>query len=201
MIATRQLDFSCSSLSSTKSSSSSRTSTSSISTASTRSLEVSTPVPDRAKDFWTKFERISTPPVKRKTVWQLLKKLVIVKDAKKSDVKITVMVEKTKSTVPDDAATHPMGLYCVIDDFLETYSDGSENVVPITVDEEYSEILDLYHTVEEDSVLEMVKTVDRREDRQEGHGGREHGMFRKNNSDEYYSDLYSALLKWNTNLK
>jgi hypothetical protein len=165
------------------------------------SLEVSTPALDRTEDFWTKFERISTPSVKRKTVWQLLKKLVVVKDPKKSDVEITVMGEKTKYTVPDDDMTHPVGLYCVIDDFLETYSDGSEDFTPITVDEEYSEILDLYQTVEGDSVPEKVKTVDRREDRGEGHGVREHDMFRKNNSDEYYSDLYSTLLKWNTNLK
>ena len=200
-MATHRLDFSCSSLSSTKSSALSRISTSSISTASTRSLEVSTPALDRTEDFWTKFERISTPPVKRKTVWQLIKKLVVVKDAKKSDMKITVMGEKTKSTVPGDNRTHPVGLYCVIDDFLETYSDESEDFTPITVEEEYSEILDLYHTVEGDSVPEKVKTVDRREVRGGTHWLREHDMFRKNNSDEYYSDLYSTLLKWNTNLK
>ena len=200
-MATHRLDFSCSSLSSTKSSASSRTSTYSNSTGSTRFLELSTPALDRAEDFWTKFERISTPPIKRKTVWQHLKKLVIVKSAKKSDVKITVMVEKTKSPVQEDAGTHPEGLYCVIDDFLETYSDGSEDLTPITVDEDYSEILDLYHTVEEDSVLEKVKTVDRREDREEGHGERGHDMVRKSNSDEYYSDLYSTLFKWKTSLK
>ena len=199
-MATHRLDFSCSSLSSTKSSASSRTSLSSKSTASARSLGLSTRASDRAEDFWTKFERISAPPVKRKTVWQLLKKLVVVKDPKKSDVKIAVMGEKTKIPVRNDAATHPDGLYCVIDDFLETYSYGSEDFTQITVDEEYSEILDLYHTVEGDSVPEKVETVDRREDREEGHGVREHDMFRKNNSDEYFSDLYSKLSKWNVNL-
>ena len=76
-----------------------------------------------------------------------------------------------------------------------------EDFTSITVDEEYSEILDLYHTVEGDSVLEKVETVDRREDRQEGHGGRGHDMVRKKNSDEYYSYLYSTLLKWNINFK
>ena len=200
-MATHRLDISCASLSSTKSSASSRTSLSSISTASARSLGLSTRASDRAEDFWTKFERISAPPVKKKTVWQLLKKLVIVKDAKKSDLKITVMGEKTTIPVQKDAATHPDGLYCVIDDFLETYSYGLEEFTPITVEEEYSEILDLYQTVEGDSVQEKVETVDRREDRGEGHRVREHDMFRKNNSDDYYSDLYSTLLKWNTNLK
>ena len=106
-----------------------------------------------------------------------------------------------KSTVPQDAATHPEGLYCVIDDFLETYSDGSEDFTAITVDEEYSDILDLYHTVEGDSFLEKVETVDRREDREDPHWLKEHDMFSQKNSDEYYSDLYSTLLKWNTNLK
>ena len=184
-MATHRLDISCSSLSSTKSSVSSIMSTSSISTASTRSLGLSLVASDRSEDFWTQFERISTPPVKRKTVWQLLKKLVHVKDFKKSDVNITVMGEKTKSGVQDDTATHPEGLYCVIDDFLETYSDGSEDFTPITADEEYSEILDLYHTVEEDSVLERVKTVDRREDGEAAQCLREHQMLSQNNSDEY----------------
>ena len=123
------------------------------------------------------------------------------KDPMKSDGKITVMGEKTKLPVQKDAATHPDGLYCVIDDFLETYSYGLEDFTPITIEEEYSEILDLYQTVEGDSVQDTEKTVDRREDRGEGHGVREHDMFRKNNSDEYYSDLYSTLLKWNTNSK
>ena len=200
-MATPRLHFSCSSLSSTKSSASSKTSLSSISTASARSLGSSTRASDRAEDFWTKFERISTPQVKRKTVWQLLKKLVVVKDSKKSDVKIAVMGEKTKIPVQNDAATHPDGLYCVIDDFLETYSYGLEDFTPLTVEEDYSEILDLYQTVEGDSVPEKVETVDRREDRREGHGVREHDMFRKNNSDDYYSDLYSTLLNWNTNSK
>ena len=86
-------------------------------------------------------------------------------------------------------------------DFLETYSDGFEDFMSITVDEEYSAILDLYHTVEGDSVLEKDNTVDRREDREDPHWLKEHDMFRKNKSDEYYSDLYSTLLKWNTNLK
>ena len=116
-----------------------------------------------------------------------------------------------------DIPTHPEGLYCVIDDFLETYADEEGDFGTTTVEEEYAEILDTYDEVyepapkkdfNESGVLQyqvsMKKTRVKVEDKDcskiedclKGHN-----MYNPYNSDHYYSLLYNTLYECNQNLK
>jgi hypothetical protein len=97
------------------------------------------------------------------------------------------------------APTHPLGLYCVIDDFLATYSDGSEDcAVGTTVEEEYSEIADNYDEVYEAVPLTKKEiTKDNRDFREMADCLKQHDLFSPYNSDLYYSSLYRSLYKCN----
>merc|ERR1712172_36133 len=72
----------------------------------------------QSNSFWNQFSRQESP-AKKKSFWNLLKKKLSLGDKTEKDTKINLNEKIALST-------HPEGLYCVIDQFLSTYSDGHE---------------------------------------------------------------------------
>ena len=81
--------------------------------------------------FWGQFSR-KKKQEKQKSMFAVLKRCLLRKEKKRKETPI-IHAFKTSST-------HPPGLYCVIDDFLSTYSDGSE--LEYEACEEYGEVVD-----------------------------------------------------------
>ena len=93
--------------------------------------------------FWSQFSRVEKN-TKEDSFISTLKKFFVLKDKKK--LKQNVSTSSLCLT-----QTHPRGLYCVIDDFLSTYSDGFEYGTEEASDE-YGEVVDrLEYTVEENA--------------------------------------------------
>ena len=80
--------------------------------------------------FWGQFSR-KKKKEKEKSVFKFLKACFIRKEKKGTDT--------TASSPFKSSPTHPPGLYCVIDDFLSTYSDGTEFEYEAS---EYGEVVD-----------------------------------------------------------
>ena len=87
--------------------------------------------------FWGQFSRV-TKHDEDKSILSKLKRCLVKKEKSKQTMKVTT------SRIP----TNPEGLYCVIDDFLSTYSDGSEDSLE-EASEEYGEVAD---SVEKDII-------------------------------------------------
>merc|ERR1719246_96766 len=66
--------------------------------------------------FWSQYLRQESP-TKKKSFWNLLKQKLSLKDKNEKNIKVN-------STEKLIQPSHPEGLYCVIDQFLSTYSDG-----------------------------------------------------------------------------
>ena len=210
--------FDSSSLASSRSSSSASTgssssaSTGSSSSASTGSSRLSEQGSNRSELFWGQFDRITTLPVRKKSFWQVVKQVLSKKKGKGGDDGGRGEQIFTHSDIP----THPEGLYCVIDDFLETYADGEGDFATTTVEEDYAEIVDTYDEVYEpapkkdfnDSRLfrqvSMKKArveVEDKDCRKMENCLKGHNMYNPHNSDNYYSLLYNTLYECNQNLK
>jgi len=199
-------DSSCASLAS---------STSSSSSASTGSSRLSDQGSNRSELFWGQFDRITTLPVRKTSFWQLVKRVLSKKKGKEDANDDDSSGEQifTHSDIP----THPEGLYCVIDDFLETYADGEGDFATTTVEEDYAEIVDTYDEVYEPAQKEnfndirpfphqvsMKKDGERVEDKEYNKMEnclKGHNMYNPYNSDNYYSLLYNSLYECNRNLK
>ena len=98
--------------------------------------------------------------------------------------------ESSKYSTEADPTSHPPGLYCVLDDFLETYTETVNYFVHPTVKKKYSEIVDNYAEVCQDwalatgngSYCEIIDDV-----------MKDHNMFNPDKSDQYYISLYTNL--------
>ena len=157
--------------------------------------------------------------MRRKSFWQLVKQVLSKKKGNGVD-------EKTDTANGDDSCgdqifthsdipTHPEGLYCVIDDFLETYADGEGDFATTTVEEDYAEILDTYDEVYEpkkdfnDQLFQhqvsmkkaSIITVEDKDHSRMENCLKGHNMYNPYNSDNYYSLLYNTLYEYNQNLK
>ena len=144
---------SCGSLDSSRSSSS-------ASTSSSRSSEGQR-LENRSEQFWGQFDRIAELPVRKKGLWQLVKRLLSKKKGNRSDEKLNDDRGGKQIFTRPEIPTHPEGLYCVIDDFLETYGDGEGDFGTPAVEEEYAEIVDTYDEVYEPATRsnEMFKSA------------------------------------------
>ena len=199
--------------------SSSLASSRSSSSASTGSSRLSEPGSNRSELFWSQFDRITALHVRKKSFWQLFKQVLSRKKEKGGDDGKTKddIISGEQIFSHSDIPTHPEGLYCVIDDFLETYADGEGDFAATTVEEDYAEILDPYNEVYEPAPKKdknesrlfqhqvsmkkaRVKVEDKdcskMEDCLKGHN-----MYNPYNSDHYYSLLYNNLYECNQNLK
>ena len=198
-------DSSCTSLASSRSSSSS---------ASTGSSRLSGQGSNRSELFWGQFDRITTLPARKQSFWQLVKQMLSKKKGNNGANGGDSSGDQifTHSDIP----THPEGLYCVIDDFLETYADGEGDFGTTTVEEDYAEIVDTYDEVYEPAQKEnyddrlsqnqvsMKKERERAEDKDYSKMEnclKGHNMYNPYNSDNYYSLLYNTLYECNRNLK
>ena len=151
---------------------------------------------NRANEFWSKFSRPSSHPEKRRSLWKLIKELITTNGKSNNNAindKQTVLSERSKYLAEAEARTHPAGLYCVIDDFLETYTESVEDWVHPTVEEEYSEIVDNYAEVCQDWELDTENS---------GYSEiiddvmKDHNMFNPDKSDRYYISLYTNLYEF-----
>ena len=112
--------------------------------------------------------------------------------------------ENADVVAQEELPTHPEGLYCVIDDFLETYMDVGEDFSTTKVEEEYAEIVDTYDDVYESVTLVTKQKIKLRDDHKEMKVDdclKDHVMLNPNNSDDYYSSLYSTIYECNHKLK
>ena len=139
---------SCGSLDSSRSSSSASTSSSRLSEG--QRLE------NRSEQFWGQFDRIATLPVRKKGLWQLVKRMLSRKKGDRSDEKLNDDRGGEQIFTRSEIPTHPEGLYCVIDDFLETYGDEEGDFGTPAVEEEYAEIVDTYDEVYEPATRNSV---------------------------------------------
>jgi len=139
---------SCGSLDSSRSSSSASTSSSRLSEG--QRLE------NRSEQFWGQFDRIATLPVRKKGLWQLVKRMLSRKKGDRSDEKLNDDRGGEQIFTRSEIPTHPEGLYCVIDDFLETYGDGEGDFGTPAVEEDYAEIVDTYDEVYEPATRNNV---------------------------------------------
>merc|ERR1711920_214976 len=155
---TLRLGSSLTSLSSSATTSSSSSSSSSNTSTSTRSSRLSpSSESNRSEAFWGQFDRIGSPSSERKTVWQMLKKMVKKREMKKATKRLSgVNGENADVVTQEEVPTPPEGLYCVIDDFLETYMDVGEDFATTKVEEEYAEIVDTYDDVYESVAVAVV---------------------------------------------
>ena len=193
----------------------------SSSSASTGSSRLSDQGSNRSELFWGQFDRITTLPVRKMSLWQLVKRALSKKKGKGGDGKMESANDEDSGGgdqifTHSDIPTHPEGLYCVIDDFLETYADGEGDFGTTTVEEDYAEIVDTYDEVYEPAQKEnyndrlsqhqvsMKKERERAEDkdyRKMENCLKGHNMYNPYNSDNYYSLLYNTLYECNRNLK
>ena len=184
-------DSSCASLASSKSSSSASTGSSADQGS------------NRSELFWGQFDRIRTLPARKRSLWLIVKQLLL----KKKHGKMNGDSDGDQIFTQSDIPTHPEGLYCVIDDFLETYTDGEGDFSTTSVEEDYAEIADTYDQVYEhaphwdfnDKLFEggsIKKTRVKVEDKDYSkieNCVKGHNLYNPYNSDNYYSLLYNSL--------
>ena len=100
--------------------------------------------------FWSQFSRRQKS--KKKSLLSLLKDWLIGKRVKRR----LVLPTSEPTTYLVNIPTHPVGLYCVIEDFLATYSGYPES--RITSSDEYGEVVDALEkqNVEENEYSEIL---------------------------------------------
>ena len=122
---------------------------------------------NRSEQFWGQFDRIAELPVRKKGLWQLVKRMLSKKKGDRSDEKLNDDRGGEQIFTRSEIPTHPEGLYCVIDDFLETYGDEEGDFGTPAVEEEYAEIVDTYDEVYEPAPKnkEEIKSVSKSKDK------------------------------------